>query len=373
MHEKEINLIDYWNILWSQRKFIVITVTIVTILSVIISLLLPIWYKATTVIMPPTGSESKFGGMMANLSAFGLGGMLGSSENQMRILAILKSENMLEALDEKYDFQSKYDTKFKFQTYKKLKSNLRIEVGEEEQIIISLFDTEQNLVAEIVNYVVHCLDSLNIALSTSKAKNNRVFIEKRIATVKDSLFYLENKISVFMEEKGIISISDQLSASVEKAAELQAKITAKEIELEIKKDNFSINRPGIEILEKELNLLKDKFATFFTSEHNKLFINFDDVPDLQRELLQLKRKAEYYKLMLEYLTPQYEQAKIEEVKDIPTIQVLDKAKRPEWKSKPKRALIVIVSVVCMFWITVLIVFIQYSTQKLKENKEIERI
>jgi len=358
MQDKEINLIDYWNILWKRRKFIVITVTIVTILSVIISLLLPKWYKATTVIMPPTGNESKFGGMMANLSAFGLGGMLGGSEDQMRILAILKSKNILEALDEKYDFQSKYETKYKFQTYKKLKSNLRIEVGEEDQIIISFLDKEQDLVAEIVNYVVHCLDSLNIALSISKAKNNRVFIEKRIATVKDSVFYLENEISVFMEDKGIISISDQLSASVEKAAELQAKITAKEIELEIKKDNFSINRPEIEILEKELNLLKDKFASFFTSEHNELFINFDDVPDLQMELLQLKRRAEYYKLMLEYLSPQYEQAKIEEVKDIPTIQVLDKAKRPEWKSKPKRIIIVFSSLIISLLIAIMIVLLK---------------
>jgi len=331
---------------------------IVTILSVIISLLLPKWYKATAVIMPPTGNESKFGGMMANLSTFGLGGMLGGSEDQMRILAILKSKNILEALDEKYDFQSKYETKYKFQTYKKLKSNLRIEVGEEDQIIISFLDKEQDLVAEIVNYVVHCLDSLNIALSISKAKNNRVFIEKRIATVKDSVFYLENEISVFMEDKGIISISDQLSASVEKAAELQAKITAKEIELEIKKDNFSINRPEIEILQKELNLLKDKFASFFTSEHNELFINFDDVPDLQMELLQLKRRAEYYKLMLEYLSPQYEQAKIEEVKDIPTIQVLDKAKRPEWKSKPKRIIIVFSSLIISLLIAIMIVLLK---------------
>ncbi|NQV19054.1 MAG: hypothetical protein HQ534_10980 [Armatimonadetes bacterium] len=342
MQEKEINLIDLWNILWSRRKLIIIVVMIVSLIAAGISFLLPKVYKATAVIMPPESSTTSFSGIGAGLSAFGLGNILGGDSNQMRILAILKSKNILVALDEKYDFQSKYNTKFKFQTYKKLKSNLRTEVGEEEQIIISFFDTEQDIVAEIVNYVVHCLDSLNITFSTSKAKNNRIFIEKRIASVKDSLFYLENELSVYMEEKGIISITDQLSAAVEKAAELQAKITTKEIELEIKKDNFSINRPEIEILEKELNLLKDKFTTFFTSEHNELFINFDDVPNLQMELLQLKRRAEYYKLMLEYLTPQYEQAKIEEVKDIPTIQVLDKAKRPEWKSKPKRAKFVLI-------------------------------
>ncbi|MCD6380173.1 hypothetical protein J7M07_06990, partial [bacterium] len=164
MEEKEINLLDYWNIIWKHKKFIVIAVTVVTLLALIISLFLPKWYKATAVIMPPANEGGGISGISGkNLGAIGLGGMLGGNDNQMGLLAILKSKAILEALDEEFDLQSKWKTKFKFQTYAKIKSNLNINVGEESQIVISMLDMDQDLVANMVNYVVYCLDSLNIA------------------------------------------------------------------------------------------------------------------------------------------------------------------------------------------------------------------
>ena len=351
MQDKEINLIDYWNIIWKKRKFIVITVIVVTILSAAISMILPKWYKATTVIMPPDAEEGQFGGLGANLSAFGLSGMLGESENQMRILAILKSRNMLIALDKKFKFQEKYNTKFKFQTYNQLKSNLRIEIGEEEQITISFLDKDQNIVADIVNYITYCLDSLNIELSTSKAKNNRQFIENRMKMIQDSLAFFDSEVSEFMENNDIISINEQLKVEVEKAADMKAQIMANEVELNIMKARLNPYNQAIANSEITLKILKDKYYEFFdNSSSDGLFLNLENIPDLQKQYAQLQRKVVYFAKLLEYLGPQFEQAKIEEEKDIPTVQVLDKATRPEWKSKPKRAIIVIATdfIFCLF-------------------------
>ncbi len=341
MQEKEINLIDYWNIIWKKRKFIIITVTIVTVLSVIISLLLPKWYKATAVIMPPETEESKLAGISANLGAFGLGGMFGGSESQMRFLAILKSRTLLEAMNKKFDLQKRYKTKNLESTIKALRGKINIKVEEEEQIVVSILDKDQDIVADMANYIVYCLDNLNITLTASKAKSSREFIENRIEIVRDSLNKLENEISMFMQKKGIISISDQMKTAVEKAADMKAGIMAKEVELEVKKRVLSIKSPEVGSLESELVILRKKFNEFYSeASSEKLFLNFDKIPDMQKEYLQLKRKAEYYAKLLEYLGPQYEQAKIEEAKDVPTVQVLDKAVRPEKKNKPKRKMIV---------------------------------
>lgn len=57
----------------------------------------------------------------------------------------------------------------------------------------------------------------------------------------------------------------------------------------------------------------------------------------------MQRSIDYYAKLIEYLGPQYEQSKIEEKKDIPTLQILDYAVRPERKAKPKRSLIVIIT------------------------------
>ncbi|MBL7086576.1 MAG: hypothetical protein ISS28_05715, partial [Candidatus Cloacimonetes bacterium] len=83
----------------------------------------------------------------------------------------------------------------------------------------------------------------------------------------------------------------------------------------------------------------------------------------------LQRKVVYFSKLLEYLGPQFEQAKIEEARDISTIQVIDKAQRPEWKSKPKRAHIVIIALILSFaisiiWITIRqVYFIEQKTKK----------
>lgn len=361
MQEKEINLIDYWNIIWKRKKFIIITVLIVTILSAGISLILPKWYKATAVIMPPKTEESRFGGLSANLGAFGLGGMFGGSESQMRFLAILKSRTLLEAMNKKFDFQKRYKTKNLESTIKALRDNINVKVEEEDQILVSMLDRDQDMVADMANHIVYCLDNLNITLTTSKAKSSREFIENRMEIVRDSLTCLENAISEFMQKKGIISITDQMSVGVKKAADMKALIMSKEVELEVKKRVLSPKSPEVIALERELKILHNKFDEFYSdTSSSKLFLNFESIPDMQKEYLQLKRKAEYYAKLLEYLGPQYEQAKIEEARDVSTVQVLDRAVRPERKDKPKRKIIVFMSFFFAFWLTIAIVFIQHA-------------
>ncbi|TSA24449.1 hypothetical protein D4R71_07050 [bacterium] len=362
MEDKEINLVDYWNIIWKKRKFIVITVIVVTILSAGISMILPKWYKATAVILPPVNEEGQFGGLGANLSAFGLGGMLGGGESQMRLLAILKSRALLKSISEKFDYQERYKIDNWESTIKMVREHIMINVGDEEQIEVSVLDKNQGIVADISNYAVKCLDSLNIALTTSKAKSSREFIENRMEIVRDSLNNLENNISQFMEKKGIISITDQMKAGVEKAADMKALIMSKEVELEVKKRVLTPNCPEVIALERELKILHNKFDEFYSDKSSdKLFLNFESIPDMQKEYLQLKRKAEYYAKLLEYLGPQYEQAKIEEVKDVPTVQVLDRAVRPEKRAKPNRKMIVILS----FLISLLIfIFIAFLVEKI---------
>ena len=59
---------------------------------------------------------------------------------------------------------------------------------------------------------------------------------------------------------------------------------------------------------------------------------------------------------------EYEEAKIEEAKDIPTVQVLDVAKVPEKKSKPRRVLLVIsILLVCLIGNSlVIITYVNYQ-------------
>jgi len=67
------------------------------------------------------------------------------------------------------------------------------------------------------------------------------------------------------------------------------------------------------------------------------------------------------------LNQQYYQAKIQEARDTPTIQVLDEAVPPEMKSKPKRKLLVLVGGFLALLFSIFFVFTADFLERLKTD------
>lgn len=337
------NSVDIYNlilILWKKKFKIILFVFICTLISIGVSLVLPKWYKATAVVMP-SESTSSFGiNLPSSLSSLGIGSGLVGNNQTFRLLTILKSRTMLEILDSKYDFQGRYKRKYKFETYEFLRKNFTFKLGDQDQLVINLYDRNQNDVADILNYAIIKLDSINIDLAISKARQNKEFIEKRYFEVLNNINSLEERVLTFSKENSVLSINEQVIATITAAAEFKAKITAKEIEVSLLKNSYE---GGILLrnAEEELSNMKNYYSDYFESSDDDIYLEIKKIPELSLEYLKIQQELEYHKKIMEYLAPQYEEAKILEIKDIPTIQVLDWAIRPEWKTKPKRAIIVI--------------------------------
>jgi uncharacterized protein involved in exopolysaccharide biosynthesis len=77
----------------------------------------------------------------------------------------------------------------------------------------------------------------------------------------------------------------------------------------------------------------------------------------------LSREATTQEMLFELLTREYELAKIEEAKSMPTIQILDRAIVPEKKSKPKRAQMVMLSCVTALFISIFAAFVREYCSK----------
>jgi len=338
MEERELTIKDIWNIAWARKKMIIRNTLIVSIIVAGISLLFPNWYKGTAVILPPSSSNTFSMGNLGMLGEMGIGNLLGSSDNHNKILSILKSRSILEAVAKKYHFIERYDVENMYEAVEVLSGNIEVNLEEEMQISVSFWDKDQEMVAEITNYFIHCLDSLNLQLNTTRGKNNRIFIESRISDVLDSLKFLETQITQFMEEEGILSLSDQVRVGVENAASFKAEIMKKEIELAVAQNTFDAKSPVIKQLKNELNSLKAKYKEFFYEvPSDKLMPNFNEIPKVGIKFTRLERQIEYYVNLIQFLGPQYETARIEEAKNIPTIQILDEATRPDKKDKPRRS------------------------------------
>jgi uncharacterized protein involved in exopolysaccharide biosynthesis len=87
------------------------------------------------------------------------------------------------------------------------------------------------------------------------------------------------------------------------------------------------------------------------------------------ENLRRFRDMKFLERLTELLTQQFEAAKIDEAKDISIVQVLDKAVEPKRKSKPKRALITILTALVAGFLAVIWAFIREAGQRARQNPE----
>jgi uncharacterized protein involved in exopolysaccharide biosynthesis len=93
----------------------------------------------------------------------------------------------------------------------------------------------------------------------------------------------------------------------------------------------------------------------------------EDAPELALQFLRLTRELEIQTTIFELLKQQYEHAKIQEMRDTPTVQVLDEASEPELKSEPKRVFTALLGGVLSFGLTLFFILLYEFSQREKEK------
>ncbi len=353
---KQYTLIDLLYIARIHQKFLAIVFIVSAVLSIAISLLLPKWYKASARLLPPK-PETGLLALSDIQNALPLGGLnlLGGDNEILEFLAILESRTLLNAIVQKFDLKKRYEAKNIEDARAALLKNCEFKVEENGTLSISVLDKKPEVAASIANYFVILLDSLNIRFKTGKARQDRIFIEKRLKTSEKELAEAEDEFKKFQETYSAVALDEQTKALIETAAALQAQIYTLEVELSVKEKFLSSKHYTIVSLKRQLNELNKKLEEIlgksqpdkgFTKKTDNLFIPFEELPSLGLAYARLYRDLQVQGKIYEFLFKEYEQAKIREAHTTPTLQVLDPAVPPIHKARPKRSLIVIITVFC---------------------------
>jgi len=379
--QEKVDIFSYLTVLVSYRRFIFLNFVGVCVIVAIISLFLPQWYRATTTILPPQ-TESLNLGIASSL--LGAASGLGSSYSLPLMAtpsdvfaAILKSRTVTEAVAEKENLMTAYRMKSKDAAIKELSSRMAVNVTSEGLITLSYEDRERNRTADVANCFVQELDRVNRETSSSKAKNARIFIEERLAQTQKDLSSAEENLQKFQETNKTLVLDDQMKSAIQKAADLKAEMVSSEIELNVLGKTMSPSHPQIQSLRSRVNEMKRQLDLLEwgnqkekPEEKTILDVFFNQVPSLSLQLARLIREVKIQETVFELLTQQYEQYKIEENKDTPTVQVLDKAVPPERRARPKRAFLVAISGILSLFASIAFVFGQeYVKRSRKRNPE----
>ncbi|MBN2354702.1 hypothetical protein JXO59_01235 [candidate division KSB1 bacterium] len=372
MKTQAYSLIDLTGILVKWKKFILRNFIIVCVIMVIISLVVPRWYRANTILLPPSEDSGGMGlaaALLSNLPVSGFGsGNLGAFSQETNIfLAILNSRSLLSAIVDKFDLKKEYKTETLEEAIKALQDHITMQVNEDGTIAVAAeagtpflaSEAEvlraKTLARDMTNAIVTELDIVNKRIKVEQAHNTRIFIEKRYHQNLEDLRAAEEALKLFQQKHEAIALPEQTKAVITAAAEIRAQITAKEIEAEFLAKYLGKTHPDYVKAQNELSILTakynqfkygtngDKYSTSIWDDERDIFIPIDKVPELGLQFARLYREVMLQEKILEFILPQYEQAKIQEAKDTPTVQVLDRAELPERKSRPKRMIMVAVA------------------------------
>lgn len=280
---------------------------------------------------------------IGGLDDIGLGGGGKSTKELASYEEILKSRKCLEALIIKFDLVNRDEYRFMEDAVKDFRDNrLEINIDKLSGVMsVGVYDIDPVLAKEMVDFLLVELNKINIELNVLQAKNNREFIEQRYLLAKNDLAAAEDTLKSFQLIYGIAP-DLQIKASAQSVFTLEAELKAEEVKLDVIRKILSSDQPEVKLQEAKVNSLRGKISEIETSTDLSDFIRLGNSPQIALSFIRLQRDLEIQSKILTFILPLFEQAKIEEKRETPTILVLDKPYIAERKKKPKRLTMVIV-------------------------------
>lgn len=226
----------YIKTLWEQRwKMVWINVSVAVVTVLILLFWVKPFYDSSIVILPDYGNNSK--GMLSQLSGLAslAGVQVGQSDPSGIYEQLVSSEAILDSvifqkyivqkfdrpvnlidyfeIDPEKDLPDSLQNRQRYlEVFKDLTKNRIKAVADVSTSIltISVRMPESRLSADVANQIAVSLNNYVVNQSSFHAKNQRIYLEKRVEEVKDSLSEAENKLKYFNENNRFVDQSPAL-------------------------------------------------------------------------------------------------------------------------------------------------------------------
>jgi uncharacterized protein involved in exopolysaccharide biosynthesis len=351
----------YMRMFWERRSFLLRAGIYALLASALIAFLTPVRYKAKAQLMPPEGQQGLGMALMSALSSKGSGGggalgglagdLLGMKNSGALFVGVLKSRTVADRIIEEFDLQRLYrDSKIE-DARDDLEDHTDISEDRKSGILsVTVTDHSAKRAAAMAQAYVSELDRLVAQVSTSSARRERIFLEGRLHEVKADLDIAARNFSEFASKNTALDIPAQGKAMMEAAATLQGQIIAAESELSGLQQIYADSNVRVRSLKARIAELRQQLEKLGGDAANPangeglLAPPIRKLPLLGITYADLYRQSKIQETVFELLTQQYEMAKVQEAKEIPSVKVLDLPVVPTKKSFPPRGIFMAVGV-----------------------------
>jgi capsule polysaccharide export protein KpsE/RkpR len=348
-------------LLWEHRRFLGRAVIFGIMFSTLVAFIIPKRYESTAQLMPPDKEPSAMAALATLASSSvpaGLGTLMGdlvgAKASSATFVGILQSRTVADHLINKFNLQKVYSARHIEDAREKLRSRTDISVDRKSGIVtVTVTDKDPSRSMQMAQAYVKELDELVARLATSAARREREFLEVRLQVVKRELEQSELEFSQFSSKNTTLDIKEQGKAMMEATAHVQAELIAVQTELEGLRQVYADGNVRVRAARARVNELKRKLnelggpgpgapaSPSLPSSSDFSYPSIRQLPVLGVTYADLYRRTRIAEIVFELLTRQYEMAKVEEAKEIPSVKELDMPVVPQKKSFPPRLIVVL--------------------------------
>jgi tyrosine-protein kinase Etk/Wzc len=355
-----VNFLDAILLLSEHLRLLVIGPLIAAIVAYAFTYTIDPTYTATTKLIPPQ-QQGSAASMLQSLG--GLSGLAAASSGLKnptdQYVSLLKSNSVGDELVNRFALSQRYKTQYTSDALQALRANVVVSSGKDGLITVTVHDKDPVVAAEMANAHVDALSTLLSRLTLGEAQHRRLFLENQLLQSRDRLQLAENALQAGGVNRS--SLKANPSAAMETVARVQAQVAAQELRISSMRAYLSDTAPDVKQAQTELQTLRQQLAQ---TEKPNSSITAD------ANYVGRYRQFRYEEVLFEILTKQYEMARLDEARDSSTVQVVDKARPPERRSKPRRLIISVSTGIAAFVLLLFGVLVAASARQfLAQNRE----
>ena len=342
---------------WQRRRTVLTVTAIGAVITLGVAFLIPNEYISTAELMPPEQQSVSSTSSLSALSGAGLmvAGAGASLLNQRTpgatAIGILTSRTAQDDIIKRFNLLQVYGDDYYFDARKTL--GRRISFAEDKKsgiIAITVMDHDRERARDMAQAYVEELDKLGNNISTSSARREREFLENRLKDVKASLDASAHRLSDFSSRNATLDMEKQGEATVEAAGKLEGELIVAESDLSALRATYTDDNARVRQMRGRVDELRRQVrkaggmgekADGQDLAADQMIPSIRKLPILGLTYYDLYRQVTTEEVVYELLSKQYEMARVQEAKEIPTVKVLDAPDLPEWKSAPHRAVLVL--------------------------------
>ncbi|MBD3637943.1 MAG: hypothetical protein HUJ25_11365 [Crocinitomicaceae bacterium] len=324
--DQNFNSEELLTFLWRKRKALIIITAVAFAVSIVVSLLMTPYYKATATVFPTRSNSVDFQGTARNSVV-----EFGDEADAERLLQVLISPEIRDSLTKKYDLYEHYDidstesqARAKFQ--KAYEGNVKFNRTRYNSITIDVYDKNPEIAADMANDIVRLVDTVM----------NRMIRERSLAP----MWAIQSEVELIKTEMG--DYSDKLKTLSDSG------VVNQETRSRLYSDYLNALKAGKHDLAREIKNKIDA-SQRYGSDYD-IYSNLSEFFSLRySNILDVNDQAHQYAHTNIQQTIRHSMAEV-----------------PDKKAKPKRAIIVIFSTLATF---LLAVFILLAVERIKEIRK----